>query len=123
MSITIDALAPIVGLHARLPGKDRAEGTLIFRAGGAWMIEAKGIPNRFARVPLVVSGVVLGRRRRSCHRCDNQTRAKQAKKLEVCHAFFPFLQKPTTLSLPRPTWSWQAAFERNISSHSFTDAR
>ena len=75
-SITIDALAPIVGLHAGLPGKDRAEGTLVFRAGGARMIEAKGVPNRFAGVDFVVSGVMLGGHRRACHRCDDQTKAK-----------------------------------------------
>ena len=72
-SITVDALAPIVGLHTRRPAKDRAEGTLIFRANGARIIVR--IPNRFARVRFVVSGVVLGRHRRSCHRRDNQTRA------------------------------------------------
>jgi hypothetical protein len=63
-SITVDALAPIVGLHSRLPGKARAKGILIFRANGARIIGAVRIPNRFARVRFVASAVVLGRHRR-----------------------------------------------------------
>jgi hypothetical protein len=78
-SVAVYALPPIVGLYAGLPAKDRAKGTLIFRASRARMIEAIGIPDRFARVGFVVSGVVLGRRGGICDRRDNQSRANHAK--------------------------------------------
>jgi hypothetical protein len=67
----VDALAPIVRLNSRRPGIGRAKGILIFRP--------KNIRNPFDRVRFVVSGDVLGRHGRICHRCDNQSRAKQAK--------------------------------------------
>jgi hypothetical protein len=81
----VDALAPIVRLNAACrPGSVRAKGghifrpkdSPIFRDKGIRIIRAEGIPTPFARVCFVVSGVVLGRRGRICHRRDNQSRAK-----------------------------------------------
>jgi hypothetical protein len=54
------------------------------------MIEAIGVLSPFAHVCFVVSGVVLGRHCRACHRREDETRHEQANKLEVCHAFFLF---------------------------------
>jgi hypothetical protein len=91
-SPAIENLAPIVRWNTRRrPGIVRAKGIHIFRPKDSPIFRipvfrGRGMSNPFARVRFlayvlfVVSGDVLGRHGRICHRSNNQSGAEQAKK-------------------------------------------